>query len=438
MNKKTQGITERFFNPALDLRVQVFNLLAFVGIFAGVGIGALALIHSESIYIAVIDLTIAVLSFIFLLVTEKKNSYHFCSWLFIVVGFMGFFTLLFFLYGGHRSGAAFYFVVALVFTALLLEGYERIAALVLEFILYLSSILLDYFRPELAIPQPSESEYLSIMIINMTAACTIILFVLLLRTQIFNNRHELIEELNRELTSRNDTLAQYDNMKSDFLQTVAHEINTPLAIISASSNDALYLLKETPIKVGEINENLQLIIRRVKLIDSILLDLMDTVAIESGRISLSRSPVSLSHQIRSICDAQFSGLDKNNNNIIYNLAPHLPDVWADSSRLEQVMVNLLSNAVTHTKAGTVTVKLERGEGRQVVSVIDDGEGMEPEVARAVLKQYVSTKADFWRHGIGLYICRQIINAHGGEIWIDSEKGRGTSVFFSLTEGAEQE
>jgi len=225
-------------------------------------------------------------------------------------------------------------------------------------------------------------------------------------------------------------------MKSDFLATVAHEINTPLAIISASSQDTLDLLKETPLNTEEITDNQMMIERRVKLIDNILLDLMDTVAIEKGRLSLNRHPVNLGELLKNVCDIQFKQIDINNNSIIYDFQPDLPYIWVDPSRLEQVMINLLSNAVRYTDNGIITIKLIKTENKQIVSVIDNGEGMDVEMARVILKQYVSTKADYWRHGIGLYICRQIIAAHGGDIWIKSEKGHGTSVFFSLTEEEE--
>ena len=433
--RKTLGI---YFGPHVDIKVQVFNLLAIVGIMSGIIVAALAVIIKESVIISGIDLSIAVLSYFLLRVADKKKCYHLCSWIFIIVAFFILFPLLFFSCGGHKSGADYVFIIALVFTAILLVKHERIAALAGEFVLYFACILLCYYKPEMVVLLPSEFDYLFVNIINMTITCTIILIVVLICIRMFNNRHEQIEELNRELTARNETLAQYDTMKSDFLATVAHEINAPLAIISASSNDAMYLLNETPQKTDEINENLLLIKRRVKMIDGILLDLMDTVAIENGRISLTRQPASLYTHLKNICDVQFKLLDTNGNGITYEMDSVLPNVWVDLSRLEQVMINLLSNAVRHTKDGVITIKLTRENAKQIVGVIDNGEGMEPETAKTMLKQYVSTKADYWRHGIGLYICRRIITAHGGDIWIESEKGRGTSVFFSFMESAEYE
>ena len=66
-------------------------------------------------------------------------------------------------------------------------------------------------------------------------------------------------------------------------------------------------------------------------------------------------------------------------------------------------------------------------------VRDNGEGMDDEMVRIALRQYVSTKADYWRHGIGLYICRRIVLAHGGDIRIESELGQGTAIYFTLLE-----
>jgi signal transduction histidine kinase len=225
---------------------------------------------------------------------------------------------------------------------------------------------------------------------------------------------------------------QYDQMKSDFLATVAHEINTPLAVIAASGGDTVDLLNESPLNIDEIKENQLVIEKKVKLIDNIILDLMDAVAIETGKLTLNRQLVNLSEFLKNTCNAHHKQLDLNNNRIAYAFQTALPQIWLDPLRIEQVIVNLLSNAFRHTTNGIITVKLKQADGGgQIVSVTDNGEGMDMEMARAVLKQYVSTKKDYWRHGIGLYICRRIVSAHGGDIWIESEKERGTTVYFTL-------
>lgn len=97
----------------------------------------------------------------------------------------------------------------------------------------------------------------------------------------------------------------------------------------------------------------------------------------------------------------------------------------------QVVTNLLSNSLRHTKNGKITLSLKScGEG-ELISVSDNGEGMSEKMKQKALKGYVSVSKEYWRHGIGLYVCHKIIVAHGGKIWIESEQDKGTTVSFIL-------
>jgi signal transduction histidine kinase len=406
----------------------------FVGMIAGVISAIIAFTILEQAITAIINLIIPVTAFIMLRAAERRKNYPFFFCIIIVVIFMILFPLLFFFCGGNHSGATLVFLCAIVFTSYLLEKRVLTAALIIEFSIYVSCLLVSYYRPETTAVLSSEFYHLLHVLSNFTFSCVLLAVVIMVRRRIFLAKQDEIQELNRELEALNEKLTRYDSMKNDFLATVAHEINTPLAVISASSGDTIDLLKESPLNIDEIMENQVMIDGKVKLIKSILLDLMDTAAIENGRLSLSRQPVNLRELIRNICDVQYSMLNANNNRITYDLQMDLPQIWADPRRIEQVMTNLLSNAFRHTQDGIITIKLMRTDGgSQVVSVTDNGAGMDAEMTRVVLKQYVSTSAEHWRHGIGLYICRRIVMAHGGDIWIDSEKGRGTTVSFSLSE-----
>jgi len=426
-------IVNIFFDQSLEFQVQIFNLLAIIGLISGVGFAVIDGMLGDSIATVIIQLAIAALSLITLLVAGKKKCYNICSWILVVAVFLVMFSALFFFCGGYKSGAAYIFFIGFTFTAILLNKYERATALVVELILYISCLLIVYFRPETARILPAESDYLFSTILNFTATSVIILIAVMMRTRLSNNHRRQVEEFNRELLARNETLARYDHMKSEFLATVAHEINTPLAVIAASSNDAIDLLGESPLNIDEIIENQVIIEKRVKLIDGILMDLMDIAAIENGRLSLNRQNISLTDLLKSVCDVQFKRLNTGANSLVYDISPGLPKLWADPQRIEQVMTNLLSNACLHTVDGVITVELKQSEGCQIVSVIDTGAGMDAETARVVFREYVSTKADYWRHGIGLPLCRRIIMAHNGDIWVESEKGRGTTISFSLNE-----
>lgn len=252
--------------------------------------------------------------------------------------------------------------------------------------------------------------------------------------RLYRNKLKQANQLNRKLVEQNESLARYDRMKSRFLSMVAHEIGTPMTTIMASGRDTLDLLNEVPLNIEEIAENQRRIEQKVILIDGIVTDLMDAVAIESGRLSLNRQSLDLSELLEVSGNAYFKCRNTNYNHIAYYFQPDLPPVSADPMRIEQVILNIISNAVRHTYNDTIEVKLTRSDNAQVVSITDNGDGMSEETKQVAFDQdNTSSREEYWRHGFGLHICYLIISAHGGEIWIDSEKGRGTSVSFSLKE-----
>ena len=415
------------------MRAQVFNLLMFVSIFAGVYGSAISATLMNMATPSIIYASLAVIGVTMLIISEKKKFYSICTWIYIIIVFFFLLPALFFTSGGYRGGSYLTFGVAIVFTAILLQGYGKTIVLSLLLLLYVACIMISYYIPETVYILPTEFDYFFITIVFCLSVGIFLLAALLINSRMLNARQEQIEELNRELIARNETLTQFDSMKTSFLATVAHEINTPLAVIAASSNDTIDLLDEAPLNTDVIRENQIIIGKKVKLIDRIMLDLMDTVAIETGRLSLRRVPVYLSDLIKEVCDMQYGKQAMGGNSIVYEMQSDLPAILLDPSRIEQVMTNLLSNAFRHSKSGVVAVKLERSGSRQIVSVTDDGDGMDEETAQNSLKQYSTTKADQWRHGIGLYISRRIITAHEGSIRIDSEKGCGTTVVFDFNE-----
>jgi signal transduction histidine kinase len=277
---------------------------------------------------------------------------------------------------------------------------------------------------ELSAPVSSVWPMLHFYPLNQLLSLFMLLTVLLLSVS------EAVSELT-ERQARIAALEQLNRLKTDYLASVAHEIKTPLTVLMGSARDSLDLLAETPVNTREIAEDQLLIERTVKSIDNIIIDLMDTAAIENGRLTLKRRPVFLANLLQNICESFFARTDCRGNRLLCELQPELQEVWADSSRIEQVIINLLSNAVKHTVDGTISVQLTGRGTLQTVSVKDSGEGMDALMQGTAFNLYASTGENRWRHGIGLYLCRQIIEAHGGDIWLESEKGQGTCVSFTL-------
>ena len=433
---KTRALYSRYFDPSLPLEAQTFNLLGLAGFAAGIAVALSSVATNAGAANVALNLAASALALVLLRLTEKKQiSRRAGTWVVVVAVFLLAFPVLFFTAGGYRSGMPCFFVFAIIFTAILLEKRERAAALALEFALYAACCLTAYFRPATVTPFPTEFDYAIDVITGITAASILLTAVVLLQIRMYHIRETQIGEQGRELEARNETLMRQDRMKSDFLAAVSHEISKPLAVISASSADTIALLgdlPEAPANMEGILENHERIEKRVSALDRVITDLMDITAIETGRLALSRQLLDLAGLLKSVCDASFKKEDVNNNRLTYDLRPNLPPIWADPARIEQVLANLISNAVRHTKDGEIAVKLTRTGSVLTVSVSDSGEGMDAAIAEVVMKEYApSVQGDYWRHGFGLMVCRQIITSHGGKIWIDSEAGKGTTVSFTL-------
>ena len=171
--------------------------------------------------------------------------------------------------------------------------------------------------------------------------------------------------------------------------------------------------------------------RLTKLID----DVLDLAKIEAGKLEWHMEPVSAEDIIDRATAATSSLFDHKGLRLVKEIAPGLPTVSGDRDRLIQVVINLLSNAVKFTDTGSVTCRAEQRDGALVVSVIDTGMGIAPEDQPKVFerfKQVGDTLTDKPKGtGLGLPICREIVEHHGGQIWVESEIGEGSTFAFSL-------
>jgi signal transduction histidine kinase len=442
-NTLVSKIMNSYFNINLAPSAQSFNLLGFGGIVTGIIAASSAVLTNAGKANVFINLLASFLAFVLLVLTRKNLlSYRTGSWIIVTAVFLLAFPILFFTAGGYRSGMPCFFLFAVIYTAFMLEKREQKVAIGIEFVSYVTFCLIAYIYPQTVTYFETELDYVLDILTGFVISGTLLLIVVLLHIKIYRNRQRIIDELNLELEARNQALIKHNRMKSDFLATVSHEISKPLAVISASSSDTIALLEELPNipkNMDEILKNHETIERRVRTLDRVITDLMDTVAIETGRLPLSRKKLKLSLFLKNICDIHFKELDKNKNRLIYDFQPDLPLIWADPERIEQVMTNLISNAVRHTHNGEIIVKLTKTKNNQTISVSDNGEGMDTKISEVVMKQYApSVHGDYWRHGFGLFLCRQIVVSHGGDIRIESEKGKGTKISFTLNEEKKHE
>jgi signal transduction histidine kinase len=229
-------------------------------------------------------------------------------------------------------------------------------------------------------------------------------------------------------------LMEADRFKSEFLALISHELRTPLTGILGFTKlviDGIYEDEE------EMRQMLQDSYSSGRHLLHLLNNILDFAKIESGLFKIDLEPVSLQKEFLEIKAVAHTLTKK--PNVVINWPDNLeaiPEVIADPSRLRQVMINLISNALKFTSEGTVSVVVERGIGVVNFSVIDTGIGVSPEVQLNLFQKYTQADGGHARKyggtGLGLAICKYLVEMMNGNISLHSEgRGRGTAVSFTL-------
>ncbi|RMF31362.1 MAG: HAMP domain-containing protein, partial [Chloroflexi bacterium] len=232
------------------------------------------------------------------------------------------------------------------------------------------------------------------------------------------------------------SLAQAERLRRDMTADIAHELRTPLTVIQGNLEAVLDGIYPADTQhLGPVLDKVRLLIRLVE-------DLRTLSLAEAGELPLHRQPTDLVALARRVV-AGFRASAAEKGVAIEVTAAALPPVSVDAGRIEQVLGNLLDNAVRHTPAGgRVTLSLrqdDREPHRRIrVAVTDTGPGIPPEALPHIFERFYRAERDRARRsggtGLGLAIVKGIVEAHGGQVWAESAKGRGTTIGFWLPLG----
>ena len=242
--------------------------------------------------------------------------------------------------------------------------------------------------------------------------------------------------------------------KSTFLSSVSHELRTPLTSIVGFSKLISRRLAEVVFPalpagedqdprlaraVRQVSDNLAIIVEEGDRLTALINDTLDLAKIEAGRMEFRADPVSIAEVVDRATAATAALLDgEGGPTLVVDVAPGLPTITGDRDRLIQVVINLISNAVKFTPSGTITVSAAPVPDGVEVAVADTGAGIAPEDQERVFEpfgQATDTLSDTPRGtGLGLPICRDIVRAHGGRLWLESAVGAGSTFRFSLPVG----
>jgi GAF domain-containing protein/CheY-like chemotaxis protein len=236
--------------------------------------------------------------------------------------------------------------------------------------------------------------------------------------------------------------------KSAFLSTVSHELRTPLTsvlgfakIIRKRLDEKIFpIVSKTDPKtektIGQISENLHVVISEGERLTHLINDVLDLAKIEAGKMEWNQENVSMSEVAERAIAATTSLFDQKALKLTRQIDTDLPEITGDRDKLIQVIINLISNAVKFTDKGTVGCRVYQEKDEIIVSISDTGIGIAPEDFSAVFEQFKQVGGDTLTDkpkgtGLGLPICKEIIEHHGGRIWLESEVGKGSTFSFAL-------
>ena len=250
-----------------------------------------------------------------------------------------------------------------------------------------------------------------------------------------------------QLEAANEQLKVHEKMQKEFINVASHELRTPIQPILGLSEVLHAKIKDT-----EQRQLLDTITRNAKRLQRLTDDILDVTKIESQSLKLNKERFNLNDVITNVIDEIITSRefkneknDDDDDNIKLEYSPKDIFVEADRVRVTQVISNLLSNAIKFTKkgGGSISINTEKEDNHILVSVKDTGTGIDPEILPQLFSKFV-TKS-FQGTGLGLFISKGIIEAHGGKIWAVSNNNniitdgeKGATFFFTLPVSDQQQ
>jgi len=225
---------------------------------------------------------------------------------------------------------------------------------------------------------------------------------------------------------------ELEQMRRDFIANVSHELRTPLSLMQGYSEALLDGMAQDISKREKI---ITIIHQETLRLKRMVNELLDLSRLQTGHFALNKQELSVSDMLQMIEEKYKPAINDAGLDFVVNIEEELPKLTADHDRLQQVLINLLENALKHTEQGKITVSGYREKDQVCVQVTDTGSGIPKEDIDLIWERF--HKADKSRSrakggtGLGLAIVKSIIEAHGGRVWVKSEEGVGSAFGFCL-------
>jgi len=246
-----------------------------------------------------------------------------------------------------------------------------------------------------------------------------------------------LKKANRQLEKDKKELVELDRMKDEFLQMATHELNTPITAIQGKLDMAV---REDLCKLNsEQKAFLEPILNETTRLGHLSRDVLNTARIDQHRMAINRSETDLDALISdTINNFEIKAKEQGDSIAYIPMSKSLPKLNIDQSKIGEVITNLIGNAIKFTEKGKIAVTSRIKDGEVIISVSDTGVGIDKEGQKHLFEKFYQAgrfdpenPQEQQGTGLGLYISQNIINLHGGKMWLESVKDKGSSFYFSL-------
>lgn len=246
-------------------------------------------------------------------------------------------------------------------------------------------------------------------------------------------RTEELSRANQQLAHANSELQQLDKMKTSFVSQASHDLRTPLTAIKGSLDNLSLGI------AGELSEKQQKILQRaihsVDRLTDLINDILDLNRIESGRVVLEKRDFSIRDCISNLVLENKPAADQKHIQLVFHKNEEPYTVHADQGKMERVIGELIGNAIKYThENGMVSIEICKDESNIAVCVQDNGMGLSPESCAKIWERFYrvpEAQHTAKGSGLGLSIAKEIVEMHEGQIWVESEIGKGTAFQIKL-------
>lgn len=400
---------ERRFLLPLSLAAIIFSLISLV----------VNIILGFDLYLLAIPLFSLIIFVVVYYLARMEKYVDFAKWLFLGSIFIFINLLWYYNYGSH--GPWFYLVILLYSYLIFMMAGRQL--FIISIVLVLNVVVLfvfEYHYPDAVGNYPNEysrivDTYMAILLYGAVA------YVLMtIAKRLYLKEYQKAKES--------------DRLKSSFLANMSHEIRTPLNAIVGFSN----LLAEDEVDSDEKEQYVEIINQSNASLLRLIDDVLDVSLIEADQMKISHREVALNQLFNNMLVTYQKVLKEKGKETI-KLELEIPDkqyfVQADPARINQVMVNLLDNAIKFTHQGKVSFGFKKEEAFLHFFVADTGIGIDPQYVDALFERFFKVEDDqkklYRGTGIGLYLSKKVVELMGGKIWVDSKLHKGSVFHFTL-------